>query len=198
MSLLCLKELNFEFIEIAFWYENTQGWVFPFDEYVFVCSLSWAYFYIDCTLFQEGLKINNNETRYKKLLEVYKTAHSDLAKQVVFKKARKEWNRVKGSPEDYESLLNSLKARAAKRKSVKLKWPTKASSTKSRKGKSNFVGILFISFARRAWPKRLNKNVFLEILQNLYSLFFLQSNILIKRNFGTEIFMFRIHTTWTS
>ena len=94
--------------------------------------------------------MNNNETRYKKLLEVYKTAHPDLTKQVLFKKAQEEWNRVKGSPEDYENLLISLKARAAKRKSVQLEWWTKASSTKSRKDKSNFIGILFISFARRA------------------------------------------------
>ena len=47
------------------------------------------YFYIDCTLFQEGLKMNNNETRYKKLLEVYKTAHPDLTKQVLFKRHKK-------------------------------------------------------------------------------------------------------------
>ena len=55
-----------------------------------------GYFYIDCTLFQESLKMNNNET----LLEDYKTACPDLTKQVLFKKAHKEWNRVKGSPEN--------------------------------------------------------------------------------------------------
>ena len=134
---------------------------------VFLCAvLVVRYFYIDYTIFQEGLKMNNNETCYKKLLEVYKTAHPDLTKQVLFKKAQEEWNRVKGSPEDYENLLTSLKARAARRKSAQLEWWTKASSTKSRKGKSNFIGILFISFARRAQPERLNKNVFLEVLQN--------------------------------
>ena len=91
--------------------------------------------------------MNNNEKRYKK---VYKTVRPDLTKQVLFKKAQEEWNRVKGSPEDQENLLISLKARAAKRKSVQLEWWKKASPTKSRKGKSHFVGILFISFARRA------------------------------------------------
>ena len=118
---------------------------------VFLCAvLVVGYFHIDYALFQEGLKMKNNETRYKKPLEVYKTAHPDLTKQVLFKKAQEEWNRVKGSPEDYENLLISLKARAAKRKSVQLEWWTKASSTKSRKGKSNFIEILFISFATRA------------------------------------------------
>ena len=67
----------------------------------------------------------NNETRYKKLLAVYKTAHPDLTKQVVFKNAHEERNRVKGSQEDYENLLISLKPRAAKRKSVQLEWWTK-------------------------------------------------------------------------
>ena len=33
--------------------------------------------------------MNNNETRYKKLLEVYKTAHPDLTKQVLFKRHKK-------------------------------------------------------------------------------------------------------------
>ena len=94
--------------------------------------------------------MNNNETHYKKLLEVQKTAHPDLTNLVLFKKAQEKWNRVKGSPENYENLLISLKARPAKRKSVQLEWWTKASSAKSRKGKSNFVGILFISFAWRA------------------------------------------------
>ena len=56
-----------------------------------------GYFYIDCTLFQEGLKMNNNEKRFKK---VYKTVRPDLTKQVLFRKAQEEWNRVKGSPED--------------------------------------------------------------------------------------------------
>ena len=93
--------------------------------------------------------MNNNETHQKKLLEVCKTAHPDLTKQVLFKKVQEEWNLVKGSPEDYKNLLISLKARAAKRKSVQLKWWTKASSMKSRKGKSNFIGIIFISFATR-------------------------------------------------
>ena len=130
--LLCIKELNFEFIEIAFWCENTQGWVFPFGECVFVCSL--RYFYIECTLFQEGLKMNNNETHYKKLLEVYKTAHPDLTKQVLFKKTQEEWNRVKGSPEDYKNLL----------KFVQLEWWTKASWTKSRKVKATLLE--FFSF----------------------------------------------------
>ena len=64
--------------------------------------------------------MNTNETRYKKLSEVYKTAHPDLTKQGLFKKVQEEWNRVKGSPEDYENLLISLKARAAERKSVQL------------------------------------------------------------------------------
>ena len=41
---------------------------------------------MDGTLFQESLKMNNNETRYKKLLEVYKTAHPDFTKQVLLKK----------------------------------------------------------------------------------------------------------------
>ena len=41
--------------------------------------------------------MNNNEKRYKK---VYKTVRPDLTKQVLFKKAQEEWNRVKGSPED--------------------------------------------------------------------------------------------------
>ena len=94
--------------------------------------------------------MNNNEIRYKKLLEVYKTAHTDLTKQVLFKKPQEQWNRVRGSPEDYKNVLISLKARATKRKSVQLEWWTKASSTNSRKGKSNFVGILFIFFVRRA------------------------------------------------
>ena len=61
--------------------------------------------------------MNNNETHFKKLLEVYKTAHPDLTKQVLFKKAQEEWNRVKDSPEDYENLLISLKARAANNES---------------------------------------------------------------------------------
>ena len=65
---------------------------------VILCAvLVVGYFYIDCTLFQEGLKMNNNEKRYKK---VYKTVRPDLTKQVLFKKAQEEWNRVKGSPED--------------------------------------------------------------------------------------------------
>ena len=34
--------------------------------------------------------MNNNETRYKKLLEVYKTTHPDLTKQVLFKKTQEE------------------------------------------------------------------------------------------------------------
>ena len=89
-----------------------------------------------------------------------------MTKQVLVKKAQEGWNRVKGSPEDYKNLLISLKTSAAKQKSVQLEWWTIASSTKSRKGKSNFIGILFISFARRAQPERLNKNVFIEILQN--------------------------------
>ena len=93
--------------------------------------------------------MNNNETRYKKLLEVYKTTHPDLTKQVLFKKGHEEWNRIKGFPEEYGYLLISLKTRAAKRKSVQLEWWKKASSTKSKNGKSNFIGILFISFARR-------------------------------------------------
>ena len=51
---------------------------------VFLCAvLVVGYFYIDCTLFQEGLKMNNNETRYKKLLEVYKTAHPDLTRNTI-------------------------------------------------------------------------------------------------------------------
>ena len=117
---------------------------------VFLCAvLVVGYFYIDFTLFQEDLKMKNNETCYKKLLEVYKTAHSDLTKQVLFKKTQEEWNRIKGSPEDYENFLISQKSLAAKRKSVQLEWWTKASSSKSRKGKSNFIGILFISFVRR-------------------------------------------------
>ena len=66
---------------------------------VFLCAVLVAgYFYIDCTIFQEGLKMNNNETRNKKLLEAYKTAHPDLRNQVLFKKAQGEWDRVKGSP----------------------------------------------------------------------------------------------------
>ena len=118
---------------------------------VFLCAvLVVGYFYIDCTLFQEGLRMNNNEIRHKKLLEVYKTAHTDLTKQVLFKKPQEEWNRVRDSPEDYRNVLISLKARAAKRKSVQLEWWTKASPTKSRKGKRNFDGIIFIFFARRA------------------------------------------------
>ena len=44
--------------------------------------------------------MNNNETRYKKLLEDYKTAHPELTRQVLFKKAQEESNWVKGSPED--------------------------------------------------------------------------------------------------
>ena len=65
---------------------------------VILCAvLVVGHFYIDCTLFQEGLKMNNNEKRYKK---VYKTVRPDLTKQVLFKKAQEEWNRVKGSPED--------------------------------------------------------------------------------------------------
>ena len=76
-------------LRIAFWYENTQGWVFLFGECVFGAVWVVGYFYIDCTLFQEGLKMNNNETRYKKLLEVYKTAHPDLTKQVLFKRHKK-------------------------------------------------------------------------------------------------------------
>ena len=60
---------------------------------LFLCAnLVVGYFYIDCTLLQEGLKMNNNETPYKKLLEVYKTAHPDLTKQVLFKKAQEAWN----------------------------------------------------------------------------------------------------------
>ena len=58
--------------------------------------------------------MNNNETRNKKLLEAYKTAHPDLRNQVLFKKAQGEWDRVKGSPQNYENLLISLKARPAK------------------------------------------------------------------------------------
>ena len=61
---------------------------------VILCAvLVVGYFYIDCTLFQEGLKMSNNEKRYKK---VYKTVRPDLTKQVLFKKAQEEWNRVKG------------------------------------------------------------------------------------------------------
>ena len=84
----------------------------------------------------------NNETRYKKLLAVYKTAHPDLTKQAVFKNAHEERNRVKGSPEDYENLLISLKPRAAKRKSVQLEWWTKASSRKSRRVKATLLEFL--------------------------------------------------------
>ena len=65
---------------------------------VILCAvLVVGYFYIDSTLFQEGLKMNNNETRYKK---VYKTVRPDLTKQVLFKKAQEEWNRIKASPRD--------------------------------------------------------------------------------------------------
>ena len=76
----------------------------------------------------------NNETRYKKLVETYKTAYPDLKNQVQLQKAQEKWNQVKNSSEDYDKLLVSLKAVAAKRKSTQLQWWTNVPSTKSRKG----------------------------------------------------------------
>ena len=58
----------------------------------------------------------DNETRYKKLVETYKTAYPDLKNQVQLQKAQEKWNQVKNFSEDYDKLLVSLKPVAAKRK----------------------------------------------------------------------------------
>ena len=76
----------------------------------------------------------DNETYYKKLVETYITACPDLKNQVQLQKAQEKWNQFKNSSEDYDKLLVSLKAVAAKRKSTQLQWWTNVSSTKSRKG----------------------------------------------------------------
>ena len=58
----------------------------------------------------------DNETCYKKLVETYKTAYPDLKNQVQLQKAQEKWNQVKNFSEDYDKLLVSLKAVAAKPK----------------------------------------------------------------------------------
>ena len=76
----------------------------------------------------------NNENRYKKLLEAYKAACPDFKKQIEFQQTQRKWNQVKDSVEDYDKLLVSLNASAAKRRSAQLQWWMNTSSTKSAKG----------------------------------------------------------------
>ena len=75
-----------------------------------------------------------NENCYKKLLEAYKAAYPDLKNQTQFQQAQRKWKQVKDSVEDYDKLLVSLNARAAKLRSSQLQWLMKISSTKSAEG----------------------------------------------------------------
>lgn len=75
-----------------------------------------------------------NENCYKKLLEAYKAAYPDLKNHTQFQQAQWKWKQVKDFVEDYDKLLVSLNARAAKLRSAQLQWLMKTSSTKSAEG----------------------------------------------------------------
>lgn len=70
--------------------------------------------------------------RYKKLVGICRVVYPDLKKQIQYKNAQTEWNHVKESPENYEKLMVSLKAKAVKHKSDKLQWWNKAVSKGTR------------------------------------------------------------------
>ena len=55
----------------------------------------------------------DNKKRSKVLLASYQKAYPDVLKKNQFKAAQRAWNHVKSSPEDYETFLLILKAKAA-------------------------------------------------------------------------------------
>ena len=75
----------------------------------------------------------NNENRYK-LLEAYERVYPGWKKQIQFQQAQRKWNQFKDYVEDYDKLLVSSNARAAKRRSAQLQWWMKTFLTKSPKG----------------------------------------------------------------
>lgn len=83
----------------------------------------------------------DKEKRYKKLVEIYQAAYPDLKKQVQYQNAQREWKQVKDSPDEYDKLVVSLSAKAAKRKSTSLQRWVKATS----KGEHFILEILFFS-----------------------------------------------------